>query len=1355
MMSNPVSPEPVSLTPAQCKAARALLGWSQQDLAGKASVATSTVADFERGFRSPVANNLQAMKAAIEAAGVSLPAGGAVAGPPFSVSPKSNVSPEKLKPVRWVTETDLSQWADRRDGQDKLPELIRRLIIAEKGYFSGLRFPSGDSVQMHGWDGECSVEVGTDFIPQGLSGWELGTSQEPAKKAEDDFVSRSKKPLHLKPSIASFVFVTPRRWAAKAAWVKSKKAEKVWKDVRAYDAVDLVEWIERFPAVGLWFANLIGKIPADVRLLEEVWREWSLATKIPLTPQLVLLDRDEMAVKVWSWLKGAPSHLTIQAEDADEAIAFLYAAIDQMPQGYRDFFHCRAVVVADPDTARRLSDVPTPLIFVLENGEPGLVSQLVTKGHHVFVALGWSAVKEALSLPRPLRYSIEQELEKKNSGYTSEEAKNLAHDSARSLTILRRLAPAAPNVQSPEWATDDKARVVIPALLAGAWVDTEQADKDIIEHLSGMSYSDVAEQLTPILTLSESPLRKAGPAWKIASPRDAWFRIAHLLTARDLTRFAKAAEQVLGSVDPRFHVAPEERWRADLDSTRSEYSNLLRTGISEILVLLGLFGDRVTGVANANQITPKIVKSLLGGADGQRWWSLRSQLQMLAEASPEEFLSAVEDSLDNPDSPLLKLFNDRQGSDTFFGGGADHSHLLWALEVLSWSPDYLARVTLILVKLTEIDPGGTYANRPKNTFQQIFRLWYPQTNATLAERLKVLDLARKAFPDTSWELLLNLYPRGHDHTTIGPIPRWRDFTSSQTEIVTQAVVRAGANAVGEWLLTDVGLDVDRWTKLLERYSDFAPAHRTKLRELLSEVASKIKDDSIKDQFRAALRRHISHHREFADTKWATAEDELSNLELIYQEFEPKDLGKRHAWMFGDHRAALINPEGHDWRANEEASDRIRNAAVAELHTALGEDGIFEFAKTVRLPALLGKSLNAVLERGKTDSILKRALNTEGDPNWDIAHGIILARYQDRTEAWADELIDRAISEKWSDDALGRIFLSLPIGEHVLRRADAIGGPVTQRFWKNANLHYRSVPADSVPWVLQKLLDAKRARHAVHFAGEFVAAAPSNLLIKALRQAVAETGQDDHNEQTMFQHYVETILGALDKRDDFEAGEIARLEWAYLQMLEYPHQRQATALPKLLATNPEFFVEVLSIVYRKKNEPKTDSEELSEEARSIVTQAWRLLHSWAHPPGLKDGQIDGAALESWVAKARKLCAEADREVIGDQQIGQVLAHAPSDPDGKWPCKPVRDVIEITRSRDLETGFMVGVSNKRGITTRMPSDGGAQERELANTYRLWSKAVRLDTPRTSAVLEKIAEGYEVEAKRHDEDAERGQW
>jgi predicted transcriptional regulator len=60
----------VPITPAQCRAARALLDIDLGALAGRAVVSRDTVADFEAGIRHPNETNLAAIRAALEKAGV-------------------------------------------------------------------------------------------------------------------------------------------------------------------------------------------------------------------------------------------------------------------------------------------------------------------------------------------------------------------------------------------------------------------------------------------------------------------------------------------------------------------------------------------------------------------------------------------------------------------------------------------------------------------------------------------------------------------------------------------------------------------------------------------------------------------------------------------------------------------------------------------------------------------------------------------------------------------------------------------------------------------------------------------------------------------------------------------------------------------------------------------------------------------------------------------------------------------------------------------------------------------------------------------------------------------------------------
>lgn len=69
------------LTPAQCRAARGLIRWSQEELAKAAGVGKQTLADFEREERTPYPRTLADIRAALEETGIDfIPENGGGAG---------------------------------------------------------------------------------------------------------------------------------------------------------------------------------------------------------------------------------------------------------------------------------------------------------------------------------------------------------------------------------------------------------------------------------------------------------------------------------------------------------------------------------------------------------------------------------------------------------------------------------------------------------------------------------------------------------------------------------------------------------------------------------------------------------------------------------------------------------------------------------------------------------------------------------------------------------------------------------------------------------------------------------------------------------------------------------------------------------------------------------------------------------------------------------------------------------------------------------------------------------------------------------------------------------------------------
>ena len=62
------------MSPEQVRAARNWLAWTQAELAKRANVGLSTIKDYEGGKRVPVPNNLEAIRKALEAGGMTITA---------------------------------------------------------------------------------------------------------------------------------------------------------------------------------------------------------------------------------------------------------------------------------------------------------------------------------------------------------------------------------------------------------------------------------------------------------------------------------------------------------------------------------------------------------------------------------------------------------------------------------------------------------------------------------------------------------------------------------------------------------------------------------------------------------------------------------------------------------------------------------------------------------------------------------------------------------------------------------------------------------------------------------------------------------------------------------------------------------------------------------------------------------------------------------------------------------------------------------------------------------------------------------------------------------------------------------
>lgn len=1253
-----------------------------------------------------------------------------------------------------VNASDLTSWAERRESQGQLPRVVRDLVLATAEYAERVVFSADEGVQLPGWDGIVDAPQGNAFVPNGLSAWEVGTDKDVKRKANRDYAKRTKDPLGLDPSETTFVFVTPRFWIKKREWAAEKQEEGVWREVRVYDAEDLTTWLEFAPGVHIRLSTLTGKHPEGASALRDFWEGWAGVAVVPMSAELIISGRQKEAEHVIEWLRGPISSVGLRAESKEEALAFFAASLYRTPAVEQEAYYARSIVVEDRAAWRQLAGYGEGLVLIPRFDVQD--TDVILAGHHVLVPLGRSegcrsvGIKE---LSRPRRDEAREAL--LGMGLSTERAENLATLIRRSPMALRRRLSAVPQVKRPGWADPPAARCLLPAMLAGAWEGTNDADREVVAKLARGPYSEVEEDLIRWATQPDPPVRQVGSTWFVSSKEDSWLLLAESLTPEDLDVFEEAVLGVLGEIRPSLDMPDEQRWAAGAYGKSLPHSGPLRKGVAETLALIGASSE-TPQFSTANATTERasaIVRRLLERAndDWRMWASISDELPLLAEAAPGVFLKAVDQSTTGDRVVLVDLFRDPGPF-----GSSPHTGLLWALETLAWAPEHLGYASQLLARLAALDPdpGSRYVSRPLRSLQEVFLLWFPQTKADPIRRLRVIDAVRRREPEIAWQLMCNILPEvTGGFSTPNFSPRWRDWAPEEPPKVTYGEIWAAIAAIVERLLEDVGTDGGRWRDLIERIDDLPNEQHDAVVDRLMSIDIVSFDRDAKTQVRNSLREVVSKHREFPDAHWVMSSKHVHRLQDAYERFEPEDPVSRHAWLFSDH-PGLLEPSGEDWRVEREKLESARVEAAREVYEKGGLDRLLELAARADRPGELGTILGTkeILTVDDEDRLLHRTLGSPDNLHDNLAPRYIFSRTFSSGWQWVDGKLSGDASIAWFPQQRAQFFLGLPFGSRCWDRLEATEDEEAIRlYWSNVS-PYGLENSEDCGRAVDELAHHGRPHAAIDLIHLYLmngdkACVTNEKIVELLEGAVSKQPGKAVSRATFGRH-VADLLDHLEGSAEVEESRIANLEWAYLTLFGHGG-RPARILHRELSRDPSFFAEIITLVFKAEDEERREP---SQKDRNRARLAYKLLDTWHSVPGRdENGSINAGALRTWVDQARQATRTASRGTVGDLKLGEVLAHAPDGADGTWPDVAVRDLIDDLSAEDLERGMEIGIFNKRGVYSKSLDEGGKQERQLADKYRSYADSLADEWPRTAAMLRRISDRYVSDARREDVKAE----
>jgi hypothetical protein len=1256
-----------------------------------------------------------------------------------------------------ISENQLDEWVrgNAREAQGMIVELIWRLVAASSPSPKERRFPLGDSIGQHGPDGLLDVDLAFDpFVPEGRSFWEIGTGLNAGDKATSDYtglVSTIPEGTRLE---STFVFVTPlsgrRDWPhtwkedAQGTWLDARRARCEWKNIRVIDGTKLIDWIHQFPSVELWLAQRTINFP--VQQIETPEQHWSLISSIgeppPLSPKVFLANRDEACSKIKEVLAGTAIQLKLDTHFPDQVVDFVSAYLADLDDESRVDAAGRCLVISGVDAWNAMASQTEKQVLIADStldlsGELGtkLIQKARRSGHAIIFGGGAGGIPDPTSVPllAPRTHQLKEALEK--AGYGEERARTLAQKSGGNLgSLLRCLQNLS---LMPEWAEGSVASELAIAEILGSWTDKSDADKAVVETISGNSYGEWIGKMREITSRPGTPLTQRDGNWKFVARYEGWYALGPRLFDQHLDQLCTAAIAVLRKNDPQFELPIEERYASSIHGKVFAHSHLLRNGLAESLALLGSHPKALTSCSHdkAGETAVRAVHAILADADWQRWASLGDLHPLLAEAAPGAFLDSIERALNSAPCPFDEVF--AQEGDDGFMGRTYMSGVLWALETLAWDASHLSRVVVCLGELAARDPGGRWSNRPANSLTTILLPWLPQTCAPIEKRGAAVSTLLSELPDIGWKLLVSLLPQSHSTSSGTRRPAWREtIPDDWSKGVTHGEYWEQVALYSEMAIVAAKSDLDKLTELIQHMENLPPAAQEQLLAHLGSDEIITMPEAKRLGLWTELVDLVTKHRKFSDVGWAMEPAQVEKIAAKAELLKPVAPVLCHQRLFSERDFELYEEKG-DYESQRGDLEVRRQKAVGEIAGNGGAQAVLAFALAVQSPWRVGIAYGAVAGEEVDETILPDSIESTQNKLAQYVGGFVWGRFYSRGWQWIDD-ID---TSRWTAAQIGQFLTFLPFTPETWERSRHLLGNEEATYWSKTSANPYDTQA-GLELAIDSLILHGRPNAALRCLYKMLHDKQPFNGERAIRGLLAAL-KSSEGIHSLDAYQIVEIIKALQKDPDTNPNDLFQVEWAYLPLLDRHKNASPTLLEQRLATEPGFFCEVIRLVFRSKKEEHT-LEEATEEKEKIAGNAYRLLSEWRTPPGCKsDGTYDGVALSRWLDEMKKECLETGHLEIALTMLGHSLIHVPSDPGGLWIHRSAASALNAKDASDMRNGFRTELYNSRGAHWVDPT--GAPERKLADKYRAQAEAVEIaGYHRLATTLRELSESYERDAE-----------
>lgn len=899
-----------------------------------------------------------------------------------------------------------------------------------------------------------------------------------------------------------------------------------------------------------------------------------------------------------------------------------------------------------------------------------------------------------------------------------------------------------PKVEVSWKAHPNAAKLALIALIGG-WNEHYEDDIEVLETLLDLKYKEewlpIAQQL---LNTPNSPLKLSNGIWRVTDKENLLQDTASQILDQHLDTFKDISILALSELDPVFELPKKERFFADIHGKNHPLSETLIAGIADGLALLGCRSKFFHNVSQnrAENTVLIVMRKILENAPWERWATLNSFLPILAESAPEEFMKQVENTLNNRPEIYTEIYAQEEDGSSISSSNY-LTGLLWALENLAWKEEYLVRVVNILAELAKLDPGGQWANRPDQSLVTIFLPWSPQTLASVKKRKVAINTIIQNNSEIAWKVLLQLLPNPFQTTMGSHKTKWL-LSIPDKVVVTKGEYWEMVSFFAELAVEQAQNKVPRILRLIK---DFDRLPKNAFKNLVGTLKS-LDDLGLsvdeKREIWETLSVFVRKHRRHSDTDWALPEELLTTVDSVIKMFTPESAFNRYQCLFAGSRIDSYEETG-DWEEQSKKLTEKRKKAIQELLYSDGLDRVVDFAEVVSESGEVGHALASIGNTDIDNVLLPEKLSSDSFSIINFIASYVWKRREDKNWVWVEQLD----TLNWTTEEKAQLLAYLPFKKAAWEQAKAWSKEVENKYWNKVYINPYHTDYN-LSYLVEKLLEYCRFKEAIDVLWMMTDEKenfPVELAVRILIEGLEDAANFD------FRHAAK-IIEALQKSEEVADEDLFRIEWSYLLLLERG-QRYGVGpdfLENKIASDPDFFCELIKLVYRSTKQESKNEETLSEEEKLRSGHTYMLLEGCNRIPGTtKTGDFNSELFECWIEYVKESTRLSGHYDVAMSTIGKILFKSPEDKSGLWIDKTIAGTLNQKDDEEMREGFYFRTINRSGM--RYVDPEGKPEKELAEQYR--QKGDDLENEgfhRFGTTLLQVAEYYESEAERYIQSA-----